>query len=177
MQLREVYKESLQQKNAVVDENRRLKDLLRMHGIAYSSRDQSSTPGYAPESTASASSRSASAYGYTQSQRLSPSHTHPSMSASPSFGGSDFFGERTPLSTQQGLPSQSAMGSVMQGQHLQPQVQPQAQRGDSLINYDDIGVNFVLESVPQQSSDLGRTPPPPHHLPSQDFPPYNSRSH
>jgi hypothetical protein len=39
MQLKEVYTGSVQEKNAVTNENRRLKALLRMHGIAYQNQE------------------------------------------------------------------------------------------------------------------------------------------
>lgn len=190
MQLKEIYSESVQEKRAVAEENRKLKELLRMNGIQYNSREQSITTGFPTDLTAaSSSSRSASAYGYggQSQQQLSPSHAHGSMGNSPSFGSTEFFGDQTAISSRSNLNPQSAVPSLLspqsglQGsgqQHQQPPSVGAQQSQASMLNYDQLGVDFVLASVPHDDSqDLGHTPPPPaHHLPSQDFPPYDPRS-
>ena len=151
MQLREVYTGSVQEKNAVADENKKLKDLLRMHGIAYNSRDQTTQAAF-PSSTnpASSSASQSAAYVYGQAQQgFSPPsnaiRSNRSAGTSPgAFGGSEFFGEQTPLGQQQG--------------------QDQQQQGD-LLDYDQLGVDFVLASDSR------------HHLAPQPYTSYHARSH
>ena len=198
LQLKELCTESYQGKAAIEDENRKLKELLRMNGIHYDSREQSGSSGYPIDPTGvSSSSRSASAYAYASQsqQRLSPSNTQGSMLNSPSYGSTEYYGDQTALSSQSTLNPQSAVPpllssqSGLQTQHSQQQQQqrqqgqqPQTQGGAQQVGNpffnDQLAVDFVLESVPHGAShDLGHTPPP-HHLPSQNFPPsqYERRS-
>jgi hypothetical protein len=107
------------EKEAVEVENRKLKELLAAHGIQYESG--------------------------------SPSNTYHSHSASSQFGGSSpglnnsgsmSTGMTSPRSAP-GLSQQSSMGStpsydVQQGQQYQ---QPQNPSG---VNYDQVGIDFVL---------------------------------
>ena len=194
MQLKEVYAEVAHEKQAMAAENQKLKNILRMNGIQYDSSDQSAAAGFAPEpTTTSASSRSASAYGFgTQSQqRLSSSHLG-SMPHSSSFGSNDFYGDQAMLSPSSNLSphnvGSSAMGSQAGLQSFQQQQQTRQQQQEALpgapqaqtplINYDQLGVDFVLESVPpSRAHSVGLTPPPPsQQLPSQNFPGYDPHS-
>ena len=146
MQLREVYTGSVQEKNAVADENKKLKDLLRMHGIAYNSRDQTTQPGFPSINPGSSSASQSAGYVYGQGQGFtSPPNALPSnrsAGTSPgTFGSSEVFGEQ---------PS------------LRQQTRNQQRQG-GLLDYDQLGVDFVLASDSR------------HHLPPQAYPSYHSR--
>ena len=208
LQLKELCTESYQGKQAAEEENRKLRELLRMNGIQYNNREQQTgASGYATDPTGvSSSSRSTSAYGFAgrNQQRLSPAQTQGSMMHSPSFGATEYYADQTALSSQSTLnPPSSAVPSLMasqsglspaqrppqqhrrtsqsqqqqqQQQQREPQAGAQQQVPNSFFN-DQLAVEFVLESVSQGGShDLGHTPPPPHHLPSQNFPPFDPSS-
>ena len=185
MQLKEIYEESYNEKQAVVDENKKLKELLRMNGIPYRSREQSSATAFESDpAPGPASSQSASAYGYgmQSQQRLSPvSHLQGSVGNSPSFGGSEYYTDQSGLSSRSALSPHSALLGSQQQQHQQPQQAPTGaqQTHNPMVNDYQLGVEFVLASVPPSGDgqNLGHTPPPPpHHLPSQNFPVYDPHS-
>ena len=142
MQLKEVYTGSIQEKNAVADENKKLKDLLRMHGITYNSRDQTTQAGFPSTNPVSSSTSQSASYHFGQSQGLTSSNR--SAGTSPGLG-SDFYGEQTPL-------------------QQQSMEQQQKQQGN-LLDYDQLGVDFVLASDSR------------HHLPPQAYSSYHPPPH
>ena len=186
MQLKEIYEESYQAKQAIEDENEKLKELLRMNGIPYSAKDQGVAAAFsAGTSPDSASGRGTGAYGYGRqpAQRLSPAPpVQRSVGNSPSFGATDYYGDQAGLSTRSSLHPQAAASSMLGTQPQQPRRRTStvSQPGQSaLMNEYQLGVDFVLASVPpDDGQNLGHTPPaPPHHLPSQNFPAYDTRPH
>ncbi|KAI4148879.1 MAG: hypothetical protein LQ340_004893 [Diploschistes diacapsis] len=145
MQLKEVYEESFQEKQAVLEENKKLKELLRMNGIQYSSREQSATGGYPthPNSTSS-TSRSASAYGYGgwDQQRFSPSGVQGSLGNSPSVGASGYYSDQGTGISQ---PSLLDSHGGLQGQsQQQPSAGPAASTQNPILGDFQLGVDFVL---------------------------------
>ncbi|MCJ1379730.1 hypothetical protein MMC17_002833 [Xylographa soralifera] len=122
MQLKETYTGAVQEKLAVVDENRKLKELLRMHGIAYNSHDNGTSTGPAASYPGGSSSGSRSA-SYPFNQTFSPPRLPTSGSASPSNS------------------TAAQAGSELIG-GPQSAFDPQHQGGG--MDHDQLGVDFVL---------------------------------
>ena len=125
MQLREVYTGVTQEKNAAVDENKKLKDLLALHGIPFEGQGESSVASYR------AAQGSTPDYGL--SHGFSP-RTGPSSHGTPDPLSGDFFAEQQAL--------QSQFPQTHHHQHQFPQQEE--------LDYDQVGVDFVLASVSQQ---------------------------
>ena len=127
MQLKETYTGAVQEKLAVVDENRRLKELLRVHNIVYNSHENgtSNAPTASYPGGSSSGSRSAS---YPFNQTFSPPRLPTSGSASPSNSNT------------------AQAGSELIG-GPQNTFDPQYQGGG--MDHDQLGVDFVLASVPR----------------------------
>ena len=122
MQLREVYTGSVQERNAVLDENRKLKELLRLHGIAFPhGGGGGSSPGGQTNGRSSSRAVTAGGSALSHSDHSSPLQFHSHATTPTAFGaaGAD--------------PSFAAMYST------------------SEEDYDQMGVDFVLASVPQSS--------------------------
>ena len=185
MQLKEIYAQSVHDKRGLEDENRQLRGLLRMNGIQHSGGDQTSTLGYDTNPTASSSSPSTSNFGYsTSQQRLSPARTQGSMGNSPSYGSAEYLRSHGNLSTREYIASPGYIGPMLGSQSGLQETQMQLQQQqtnmqptpEQILNYDQLGVEFVLESVPQESQARGYSSVPLHSVPSQTFPSYNPRS-
>ena len=136
MKLKETYSSVVQDKNAIAEENRKLKELLRLHGIAFPGLDQyghNVVGGVSSYGGSSSGSRSGS---YSQNRAFSPPTTVGSAVTPPDEvnmqAGSELIGG-----------PQSHQRHQQQG-----------------LDYDRIGIDFVLTSVerPQQSPHL--SPPP-----------------
>lgn len=117
LRLKEVFSNATRERDAVAEENRRLKELLAAHGIHYDFgsapiKFQRENSGYMPSSSGS----------------ISGSYAPPSGSDSTSFS------PPTPMNSQpsNGLPPS------------QPQMQSMAQLPNNSMDYDQIGIDFVL---------------------------------
>ena len=149
MQLKEVYTGEIQEKKAVADENRKLRELLQLHGISLPNQSRSN-------STAAATGGFSSDYSQKPRARQGIS---PPASAGPSMSG---FEPSQAGSTRHGgyqshfEPHQH----YSQSQFLQPQFQsnstysqPHQQRHEQVgLDHEQLGVDFVLASVPHQQS-------------------------
>ena len=139
MTLKETYTGTVQERNAVAEENRRLKELLRLHGISDPSVDGHSTSG-GPTSTYAGSvtdSRTGS-YNY---QAFSPPPTVISGFGSPAM-------------------RHISHGTIEASSPLEAQQQQQQ------VDHDQIGVNFVLASVNRQGQGNSRNFAPSSYAPS-----------
>ncbi|MCJ1474261.1 hypothetical protein MMC13_002919 [Lambiella insularis] len=141
MQLKETYTGAVQEKIAVVDENRKLKDLLHLHGISYNSRADSSATGgdfLIPYGNTSSTGSQSASYPYNQTfsplQITSQGSVSPATSAA-AQAGSDLIG-----------------GS-------QRTIDPQQYQGGGM-DHDQLGVDFVLASVPRQARYIAPSHPP-----------------
>lgn len=128
MQLKETYTGAVQEKIAATDENRKLKELLRSHGIPYNGQDSSTAAGL-PASYGGSSSGSRSA-SYPFTQGFSPPHPN----------------EESPLSTRDAINATAAQFSGPP----RPFQQPQNHQGG--MDHDQLGVDFVLASVPPSAT-------------------------
>ena len=133
MRLKENFSGTIQEKNAMADENRKLKEILRMHGITDPSVDGYSTSGGAPSTYAgSVADSRVGSYAYTQG--FSPPH-------------STISGPDSPMLSQ--IRSGASGGQMMGGSHSN-QHQQHHQGG---LDHDQLGVDFVLASVdPRQGN-------------------------
>ena len=125
MQLKETYTGAVQEKLAVVDENRKLKELLRMHNIAYNGPETGTSTTQAASYFGGGSSGGRST-SYPINQSFSPPHLSTSGSASPSNSGA------------------AQAGSELIG-GPQSTFDPHYQGGG--MDHDQLGVDFVLASV------------------------------
>lgn len=149
MHLKEVYTGTVQEKNAVEQENQRLKELLRIHGIAFDGHDSSQTQAagqlaaFPPQSSPPPPQSSTASHGMMSSSAFSPPQQYMSSSTTPEmFGGPGDFNDPTAFQAQPAT-----------------QRQPPA-RGGGNLDYDQLGVDFVLASVsPDQAPDLGASQP------------------
>ena len=126
MQLKETYTGAVQEKLAVADENRKLKELLRMHGIAYDSHDHS-TPARPTASYLGGSSSGSRSASLPFHQTFSPPHLPTSGSVSPSTSAAAQAGSELISGPQSNFDSQYQGGGM---------------------DHDQLGVDFVLASVP-----------------------------
>ena len=136
MRLKETFSFTVKERDAVAEENRKLKELLRIHGIAIPGLDpygNNSSAGRGPSSYGGSSSRSTSA-GYLMNQSLSPPTT---VGQGP---------------TPPAVPDSRAGKDASVGQ--QPSQYFQQQQG---LDHDQIGIDFVLTYGGQQN-----TAPPTH---------------
>ncbi|KAA6409888.1 MAG: hypothetical protein FRX48_06501 [Lasallia pustulata] len=120
MKLKETYSSVVQDKNAIAEENRKLKELLRLHGIAFPGLDQyghNVVGGVSSYGGSSSGSRSGS---YSQNQGFSP----------PTTVGSAI----TPVDEL----NMQAGGEVIGGPQSHQRHQQQG------LDYDRIGIDFVL---------------------------------
>ena len=129
MQLKEVYTGSLQEKSVVADENRKLKELLTMHGIAYDNRGGGSS-GYTTNLSSTSASQPGASYNFAGSSGFSPQ----SQTLSPHEPSPGPYGLDDPT-----------LGGGQQG----------PQQG---LDYDQLGVDFVLASVSRQGQDPRQFP-------------------
>ncbi|MCJ1288534.1 hypothetical protein MMC34_000062 [Xylographa carneopallida] len=122
MQLKETYTGAVQERLAVIDENRKLKELLRIHNIAYTSPENgtSAAPAAPYHGGNSSDSRSAS---YPYNQTFSPPRLPTSGSVSPSTSAA------------------AHAGSELIG-GPQSTFDPHYQGGG--MDHDQLGVDFVL---------------------------------
>lgn len=145
MRLKENFTGTIQEKNAIAEENRKLKELLRMHGINDVSVDGNSNSGGAP-----------STYGGSVTDSRAGSYNfNPSFTPSPSA----FSGDGSPGMSQavRGVGQQYLGGSPQ----LQQQQQRQQQHNNGL-DHDQIGVDFVLASVDPRQGTSRYLPPSSH---------------
>ena len=154
MQLKEVYSGTVQEKNVVADENRKLKELLRLHGIPFDDseppQDLSQLSVYGSRAgSSSMGGASTSALGLQSASNLSPPAQYQSNSTSPQMFGS---------------PSE-----YTEAQFQAQQRQPAPQQGS--LDYDQLGVDFVLASVSQQPH------PQQHRKTSQPYSSFTPRTH
>ena len=143
MQLKETYTGAVQEKIAVAQENQKLRDLLRTHGIAYNGLDNSTTAGFPTSYGASSDDSRAGSLGYKTS-----------FSPGPNFNSGEeelhsMHNQRTGSDPYNGHPSYIN--------------QQQLQGG---MDHDQLGVDFVLASVPREGhsqylSPLTSHPQPP----------------
>jgi len=117
LRLKELFSNTMRERDAVAEENRRLKDLLAAHGIRY---DFQTTPikfqrehsGYGPSSSGSISGSYAAGSDSTSFSPPPPVPGHPQV-------------------TPNGMPPQ-------------PHMQSMAQLPSDRLDYDSIGIDFVL---------------------------------
>ena len=153
MQLRETFTGTVHERNTIAEENRRLRDILRAHGITDSNSpfDGYSLSGGEPSAYAASVAESrASSYPYTSAfspaqSTISGGNTSPGLRQMPRPS-VDIFG---PL---QGAPSQQQSPHQIQGQQQRfpPQPPPQAQPQQGEVDHDQLGIEFVLASVNHQ---------------------------
>ena len=148
MRLKENFSGTIQEKNAIAEENRKLKELLRMHGINDMSVDGNSNSGGASSTYGGSVTESrAGSYNYNQSFTPPPSAfsggASPGMSQAIRAGGQQYQG---------GSPQQ-------QQQQQQRQHQQQHNNG---MDHDQIGVDFVLASVDPRQGNSRYLPPSSH---------------
>lgn len=138
LRLKEVFAQTNREKDAVIDENRRLKELLSQHGISY---DFGSTP--------IKFQRENSSYGPSSSGSISGSYR----------GASDSTGFSPP-------PPSSMNGQMVSPQSMQAnnRMRSMAQLPSNRLDYDQVGVDFVLtydsQGRPMQIPDPYPSPPP-----------------
>jgi hypothetical protein len=128
MQLKETYTGAVQEKIAVTDENRKLKELLRSHGIPYNGQDSSTAAGLPASYGGSSSGSRSGSYPFTQG--FSPPHPD----------------EEPPISTRDAINATAAQFSGPP----RPFQQPQNHQGG--MDHDQLGVDFVLASVPPSAT-------------------------
>ena len=135
MHLKETFSGTVQEKNAMAEENGKLKELLQLHGISYPSHElhrQSAGIGTSSYGGSSAQSRSGS---YNPTQGFSPPTTVNSGGTSPPM-----------------REAARAGGEVIGGHQTMHQ-----QQG---FDHDQVGIDFVLASVDRQSRPSYLSPPP-----------------
>jgi hypothetical protein len=115
LRLKEAFSQTSRERDAVAEENRRLKELLSQHGISY---DFGSTP--------VKFQRDASSYGPSSSGSISGSYRGASESAG--------FSPASP----------STNNNMQQGQNMSLPMRTMAQLPNNRMDYDSIGIDFVL---------------------------------
>ena len=136
MQLKETYTGAVQEKIAVANENQKLRDLLRTHGIAYNGLDNSTTAGFPTSYGGSSTDSRSGSFGYKSS-----------FSPGPNFNSR----EEESLSTQN-----LRTGPDPYNGHTSYINQQQLQGG---MDHDQLGVDFVLASVPRKGHSRYLSPP------------------
>lgn len=122
LRLKDLYTNTTRERNAVVDENRRLKELLNAHGISY---DFGTSP--------IKFQRQNSAYGPSSSGSISGSY-------GPASDSTHFSPPPLPVKVPQ-MQGQPGMSPPMPPQQ---QMRSMAQLPNNDIDYDQIGIDFVL---------------------------------
>lgn len=135
LRLKEMFAQSERERNAFAEENRRLKELLMQHGISY---DFAASP--------IKFTRENSGYGASSSGSISGSY----RGASESTG----FSPPPPA-----MPGQMSMAQGMQ--NLQAGTRGMAQLPSNRLDYDSIGIDFVLTYDSQGRPIQGPYPSPP----------------
>ena len=156
MQLKEVYTGTVQEKNAFEKENAKLKELLRIHGIAFD--ESQSNLGFTPQPSTGGPSSSYALSG----SNFSPATQYPSSSASPEvFGGNEAFDPSAfhPQGAQQPDPTGFQPHQPPQAQALQAPQRNQSTAARQNLDYDQLGVDFVLASVSREPESSGSNPP------------------
>ena len=180
VQLRETFTGTIHERNSIAEENRRLKEILRAHGIVDSPFDGYSVSGGEPSGYAgSVADSRASSYPYTSAfspaqSTISGGNTSPVMHQMqrPSV---DMFGSLPGGPQQQ---QQQQQQQQLQGQQQQFQQQQQQQPQQGGIDHDQLGVDFVLASVNhQQHRGAGGAGGPRYLSPSASQMPHASRPH
>ncbi|KAF2460098.1 hypothetical protein BDY21DRAFT_384491 [Lineolata rhizophorae] len=128
LRLKEIYATSTKERDAIAEENRRLKELLAQHGIAF---DMNSPPLSSVPSNAGGGFVRGHSYGHSSSGSISGSYGPGSAST----GFTSPPGSLGPPSVH--TPQMTMPGSGPQGQQPHPQQQNQ-------LDYDQIGIDFVL---------------------------------
>lgn len=137
LRLKETFANTSRERDVIADENRRLKQLLAQHGISY----DFSSPGDVKFQ------RDESAYGGSSSGSISGSYRPASNSTG--FSPPPLPGQ---MSMQQGMPPQDPTGRGM------------AQLPSNRLDYDQIGIDFVLTYDSQGRPIRPPYPsPPPQH--------------
>lgn len=116
LRLKEMFKTTTKERDAIAEENRKLKELLASHGISY---DFASNP-------LTFSREDSSAYGTNSGGSVSGSYHPRSESTSTSFSPPHIPGQ---------MPLQQGRGNASQNL---------AQLPNNNLNYDQIGIDFVL---------------------------------
>ncbi|KAL1636129.1 hypothetical protein SLS58_009978 [Diplodia intermedia] len=119
MRLKDVFGNTARERDAIAEENRRLKELLAAHGIAFDSNSPSSVFQQMAGSSYGGSSRG-SVSGSYNAGTASTGYTSPPPS----------------------MPARSAPGMPMQG--ISPQHNQLQQPAQTGMDYDQIGIDFVL---------------------------------
>ena len=143
LRLKETFTHSTRERDQIAQENQRLKALLSAHGIAY---DFTRTE-------------------ITFQRENSGNQPSSSGSISGSYGpGSDSTNGRSPISRNGTAPNQMQNGTLSQ---QTPQMRSMAQLPNNNLDYDSIGINFVLAYDSQGRPVQVPTPPQaPYPLPS-----------
>ena len=126
MQLKETYTGAVQEKIAVANENQKLKDLLRAHGIAYNGLDNSTAAGFPTSYGDDLTNSRSGSFGFKAGFSKGPNYNP---------------GEDESLSTQT-----LRTGPDPYNGHASYINQQQLQGG---MDHDQLGVDFVLASVPR----------------------------
>ncbi|KAF2084017.1 hypothetical protein K490DRAFT_76129 [Saccharata proteae CBS 121410] len=121
LRLKEVFGNTSRERDAIAEENRRLKELLAAHGIAY----DASSPG-------AGFNRMGSSYGGSSSGSMSGGTSYNPGSASTGYTSPPQMGHAMPA-----LPNNGQM-------HPPQQQQGHLQRPNNSVDYDQIGIDFVL---------------------------------
>lgn len=141
LRLKEVFSGTTRERDTALEENRRLKELLAAHGISYDF-------GNAPIKF----QRANSSYGLSSSGSISGSYPtdsdRTSFSPPPPMPGQPH-GQISPTGVQQGGQSQNQPTRNM------------AQLPNNRLDYDQIGIDFVLTYDPQNAAPYP-SPPPQH---------------
>lgn len=146
LRLKEIYSDSSRERDRVQQENQRLKALLAQHGISYELGDT-------PVNFKRENSGGNSNYHPSSSGSISGSYRTGSESATFSPPGSN------------GLSSASTALSIPNNARQQQVARSAAQLPSTQINYDDVGIDFVLTYDSQGN---------PTQVPAQAHPPYPS---
>ena len=145
MQLKETYTGAVQERLAIEAENQKLKELLQLHGIAFNAQNGNTAANYHASYNGGSSTGSQSAsyhynQGFSPPQHLSSGETSPSTHAA-AQAGSELIGGP------QSSPSQQQQG------------------GGGSLDQDQLGVDFILASVPRQGPPARYISPPYHNIP------------
>lgn len=119
LRLKEIFSQTSREKDAVIEENRRLKELLAQHGISY---DFGSSP--------IKFNRENSSYGPSSSGSISGSYR----------GASESTGFSPPPPSMSSQPNQAHNMAAFQNN----QMRNMAQLPSNRLDYDQIGIDFVL---------------------------------
>lgn len=138
LRLKEIFSQTTREKDAVVEENRRLKELLAQHGISY---DFGNSP--------IKFNRENSSYGPSSSGSISGSYR----------GASESTGFSPPPPSMSSGPGQAHNMSAFQQNN---QMRNMAQLPSNRLDYDQIGIDFVLTYDSQGDPNIpGPYPSPP----------------